>query len=229
MWLKDLLKKRRAQARAVTAPEDYWHNLGENVVGNISKDEMLVSRQIDTYKVICRIIAGLPVHYVADLGCNVSIMGVLLRESGYTGEYIGIDANPHALTIAEKNLSRYENPYKLFKGNLRKLNFPSNSFECTILKDVLEHMEDFRPVLGEALRVASMYAVVANFIPWTEGETIIRKEPTGYFHNLYARKEVYAFIREHGYDVVSVTSSLEKDARPNEIVLLRRADDLGLG
>ena len=222
MWLKFFWKKRRAQTKAVTAPEDYWYNLGENVVGNISKEEMLVSRQIDTYKAICRIIAGLPVRSVADLGCNVSIMGVLLRESDYTGEYIGIDANPHALTIAKKNLSRYENSYKLLEGNLRKLDFPSSSFECIIMKDVLEHMEDFRPVLGETLRVASMYAIVANFIPWTEGETIIRKEPTGYFHNLYARKEVYAFIREHGYDVVSVTSSLEKDARPNEIVLLKR-------
>jgi ubiquinone/menaquinone biosynthesis C-methylase UbiE len=222
MKLRKLWQKRISEGKMATAPEDYWRNLGEHVIGNLTKEEMLDSRQTDTYSKIAHIVIGLGVAQVTDLGCNVGITGVILREAGYTGEYVGIDANPNALPIARQNLSGYPVPFTLVEGNLRELHFSDNSFECNILKDVLEHMEDFRAVLREALRVSAQYTLVANFIPWSEGETIVRREPAGYYHNLYSRKDVYAFIRDQGFRVVSVTSALEKDARPNEIVLLRR-------
>jgi 2-polyprenyl-3-methyl-5-hydroxy-6-metoxy-1,4-benzoquinol methylase len=162
MWMKGFWKKKCAQTKAVTAPEDYWRNLGERVVGNITLDEMINCRQSYTYRAICRIVSDLSVNHVVDLGCNVSILGVMLRENGYNGEYIGVDANPNALTIARKNLLHYPAPFQHTEGNLRKLAFPSDSFECIILKDVLEHMEDFRLVLGEALCITSKYAIIAH-------------------------------------------------------------------
>ena len=220
--LRKLWQKITRSDGAVAVPEDYWRNLGGQVVGNINREEMLDCRQIDTYRAIFGIVSGLSVPRVADLGCNVSIMGVILRESGYSGEYVGVDANPNALRIAQQNLSRYPAPFQLTEGNLRRLDFGDNSFECIIMKDVLEHMEDFRPILREVLRITSKHAIIANFIPWTEGETVIRREAAGYYHNLYSRKDVYAFVREQGFDIISVISVLEKDARPNEVILLRR-------
>jgi ubiquinone/menaquinone biosynthesis C-methylase UbiE len=203
-------------------PEEYWINLGSSVVGNMTREQMLVNRQIDTYRAICRLIAETSTRRVADLGCNVSVLGVLLREDNYRGEYIGVDSNSNALTIARNNLGRYRFPYEHVQANLRQLDFADRAFETVVLKDVLEHMEDFRPVLGEALRVAGRYALVANFIPWTEGDTIIRREPAGYYHNLYARRETYQFIAQAGFDVLSVTSTMEKESRPNEVVFLAR-------
>jgi ubiquinone/menaquinone biosynthesis C-methylase UbiE len=207
---------------SIIKPEEYWINLGSNVVGNMTREQMLINRQIYTYKVICKLIADISTKQVADLGCNVSTLGVLLREDGYQGEYIGVDSNPNSLKIAPKNLERYQFPYKYVQANLRQLDFADRAFDTVVLKDVLEHMEDFRPFLGETLRVAGRYALIANFIPWTEGETIICQQPDGYYHNLYARREIYNFIAQAGFDVVSVKSAMEKDSRPNEVVFLSR-------
>jgi ubiquinone/menaquinone biosynthesis C-methylase UbiE len=207
---------------SIIRPEEYWINLGSNVVGNMTREQMLINRQIDTYKALCKLIADITTKQVADLGCNVSMLGVLLREAGYQGEYIGVDSNPNALKIAQNNLGRYKFPYKCVKANLRQLDFKDSIFETVVLKDVLEHMEDFRPILSETMRVAGRYALIANFIPWTEGDTIICQQPDGYYHNLYARKEIYHFIAQAGFDVVSVTSAMEKDSRPNEVVFLSK-------
>jgi ubiquinone/menaquinone biosynthesis C-methylase UbiE len=222
MLLSGLWKKGNRTKGNVSVPEDYWINLGEEVVGNLSIEDMLECRQIDTYRAIGNAVMALSLHQVVDLGCNVGITGVILRESGYLGEYVGIDANPNALRIAARNLSRYPGISTLMEGNLRNLNFPGLTFQCVIIKDVLEHHEHFKTILREALRVSDRYALVANFITWSEGETIIRREPEGYYHNLYSRKEAYSFIRGQGFEIINVISALEKDARPNEIVQLKR-------
>lgn len=66
--------------------------------------------------------------------------------------------------------------------------------------------------------------MVANFIPWTEGQTIIRLEPQGYYHNMYNRQAVYSFARGLGLNVEEVLSALERDSRPNEVVVFRKFD-----
>ncbi len=216
-------RKRAKQTLPVLKPEDYWINRGDDVIGNLTKDDMLnKNRQIDTDRAIYDLVLKLSIRQVVDLGCNVSVLGVLLREEGFNGEYIGIDSNPNALSVAETNLSSYNGLYKFYEANLRHLEFPSQAFEMVILKDVLEHLEGFQQVLLETLRISRRYVIIANFIPWTEGDTIIKRHPAGYFLNLYSRREVYRCIKDAGFDVVSVTSALEADGRPNEVVLLQR-------
>ena len=83
-------------------------------------------------------------------------------------------------------------------------------------------MEDFRPLLNEAARVAAKYLMVANFIPWTEGMAFVRREPGGFYLNIYNRQEVYGFARNLGWQVEEVVATLEKDARPNEVVIFTR-------
>jgi ubiquinone/menaquinone biosynthesis C-methylase UbiE len=219
--LKSLLGA-KSPRRRLALPEEYWQLRGEDVVGNQTRAEMLSNRQIETYRAICALVKQIGADEIADLGCNVGVLGVLLRESGYRGTYVGVDANANALRLAERNLGAYEDGFRLVESNLRAMDCPEERYPVTVLKDVLEHMEDFQPILGEALRVTSGYALVANFIPWTEGEPIVSRTSEGYYHNLYSRSQVYAFAASKGFEVASVTSAMERDARPNEIVSMRR-------
>jgi ubiquinone/menaquinone biosynthesis C-methylase UbiE len=216
------IRKISEKAISILSPEEYWVNRGENVIGNQTKEQMLANRQIDTYKVICGLIFELSPQKVVDCGCNVGILGVLLRDQGFNKEYVGIDFNPNALKVAEKNMASYGGSSIFYQANLRHMDFQDQAFELVVLKDILEHMEDFRPVLSDVLRVSNKYAIISNFIPWAEGSSVIRKEPAGFFHNFYSRREVYQLIQDAGFDVLSVTSTLEQDARPNEVVLLQR-------
>ena len=58
---------------------------------------------------------------ILDIGCNT---GALLLYGHYKGaKYLyGVDINSKALSLANKNISKYTNDYKLFNEDVRKLN-----------------------------------------------------------------------------------------------------------
>ena len=203
----------------ITKPETYWVLRRGNVVGRASLGQLGQGRQADTYRAVFDAIQDRGVMHVVDLGCNISALGQLLFDWGYAGKYTGFDNNLYALKEGRRALQALGRNYELGQANIRALPFAGNSFECVVMKDVLEHMEDFKPLLGEALRVSSRYAIIANFIPWTEGDSIIRRQPGGFYLNMYSRSEVYGFARARGWQVSQVISALEKDSRPNEVVI----------
>jgi len=203
-------------------PESYWVLRGKNVIGQASPEELRKGRQIETYYAIFNAIENRSLTQVVDLGCNVAALGQLLYYWGYSGAYVGIDTNLYALRVAKRNLSSISDYCHLANANIRALPFNDRSCKCVVMKDVLEHMEDFRPLLREAARISLRYIIVANFIPWTEGRTIIRRESQGFYHNMYNRHDVYSFAKELGLEVQEVLSALEKNARANEVVVFSR-------
>jgi ubiquinone/menaquinone biosynthesis C-methylase UbiE len=215
------MKKRKdiLQQTHSSSPEAYWIQRKSNIVGEATLKELSHGRQIDTYHSIFDVVSKYSVTQVVDLGCNIATLGRLFYAWGYGGNYTGVDSNLYALHSSLVTELIPSQEIGLICANIRMLPFPSETFQCVVLKDVLEHMEDFRPFLYEAARVSSKYVIVSNFIPWTEGNTIIRREPQGYYHNLYARTEVYDFAQQLGLEVKQIISTLEKDARPNEIVV----------
>ena len=78
-------------------------------------------------------------------------------------------------------------------------------------------------ILGEAARAARRLLVIANFIPWGEGAPVIRRDPQGFYLNTYRRSDVYECAAASGWKPLSVTSTLEKDERPNEVVVFTPA------
>ncbi len=85
-----------------------------------------------------------PVH-IADIGCG---NGAILREiakwgrkENYKLELTGIDANPHAIEIAEKLSNYYPEinyfPYDIFQGEFQKIKF--DILLCTL---TLHHFKD---------------------------------------------------------------------------------------
>jgi ubiquinone/menaquinone biosynthesis C-methylase UbiE len=207
-------------------PEAYWITRKADIIGNATLDELRHTRQIQTYRALYEAVIARKLDNVLDLGCNISALGQLFCDWGYSGTYIGVDSNAYAIETAERVLQALNAPHRFYCANIRELPFEARQFPCVVMKDVLEHMEHFHPLLAEAARVSSRYLLVSNFIPWTEGRTIIWRQPQGFYHNLYNRHEVYTAARTLGFRVDEVISTLESDARPNEVVVFVRDDTL---
>jgi len=205
------------------SPESYWVRLKSGVIGQATLGQLRQTRQVGTYRAIYRAIMARSVTQVLDLGCNIMALGLLLKDWGYPGSYIGVDSNPYALDLASQSSRPLPQVNHMVCANIRALPFAQRVFSCVVMKDVLEHMEDFRPLLSEAARVSLKYIIIANFIPWTEGKTLIKREPQRFYHNLYNRHEVSSFAQELGFGVEEVLSALETDARANEVVVFARS------
>jgi len=216
-------RRRRAACQQGEPPELYWVRRGERVIGAGSLEELLRSRQVETYRAIHGLVADLgPVPAVFDIGCNTAALGRLLEAWGYPGRLWGLDRNPHALRRARRELGPSGRaPGGLVVGNARALPLGDRSVPVVVLKDVLEHLEDFRPVLGEALRVAERAAIVACFVPWVDGAPQPRRDPRGFYENAYARAEVLGFAEQHGWRPDRSIRVDEGDGRPNEVVRFR--------
>jgi len=203
-------------------PEAYWVQRKQNVIGQMSVDEILTSNQADTYNALVKTLLTETPKTIVDLGCNISAVGQLLLSSGYTGQYTGVDFNLYGLRQAATYFDRLGFNKRFVRANVRQLPFKDATFTFVVMKDVIEHMEDFRPFVAEAARVAKDGIIISTFILWTEGETIIRREPPGYYHNMYNRFEVVEFCKTLGFSVSKVISCMDMQARPNEIVLFKK-------
>ncbi|MBC7232567.1 MAG: class I SAM-dependent methyltransferase [Chloroflexi bacterium] len=129
--------------RSASIPEAYWILRKWNVLGNMDLAQLLKSRQIDTYRALYEAIKARSVTQVVDLGCNIAALGQLLYHYGWSGIYVGVDYNPFALAAASKALTIAKSTHILVQANIRALPFRCDCFECIVIKDVLEHMEDF--------------------------------------------------------------------------------------
>jgi ubiquinone/menaquinone biosynthesis C-methylase UbiE len=95
---------------------------------------------------------------ILDIGCGDGLVLSMLRDSGY--DAVGFDLSYHALKHI-KNV-------KLVQGSACHLPFSSNSFDCVMACEVLEHIPDniFNSVLEEISRVTKKYVIIT--VPYKE-------------------------------------------------------------
>lgn len=214
--------KRLLRRRPKAPPETYWVRRGERVLGAGGLEEQLEGRQVDTYRAIWSEIRDRRYTDVVDVGCNVAALGQLIFQWGYRGRYVGVENNPHALCFAGVELARTPGRWRLVNGNARALPFRERGHEAVVMKDVLEHLEDFRPALGEAARVARQAIIVSNFIPWGRGRPSIRRQRRGFYLNRYRRRDILEFLAGLGFHPQANIPTQEKDGNPNEVVVFVR-------
>lgn len=195
-------------------PEDYWINLGENVIGLDVIADGEKARQAATYQTIAAFIMRIEVDNVLDVGANYGTLVKWLREftgPPFEGYYWGIDSNPFAVEIGT-NISQ---------GNLRSLPYPDKDWSCVVVKDVIEHLESIEP-LREAFRVSRRYVIVATYLPWHDAPSVIVQHPDGYYTNTYNRTEIVALAKDCGFGLVEDVWALESNGTPNEVTLWER-------
>ena len=84
---------------------------------------------------------------ILDVGCATGEYSKKLEEKGF--KCTGIDLNPKYIKIAR------ENGIKACVMNVKNLKFKDNSFETSLLFEVLEHIDDLNTSLEEVKRVTS--------------------------------------------------------------------------
>lgn len=196
-------------------PEDYWLQYGDNVVGTDVLEAKDKARQAPTYQAIARWIIAHDVQDALDVGCNVAALAMFLRKHGYVQRYLGIDHNPHALIIA----TDYE---KVESGNLRHLAFKDKTFDCVVVKDIVEHLESYKP-LREAFRVSSRYVIVGTYLPWTDEPAHIAKHPDGYYANRYRQSDVLKLAAKCGFKMIEQLGIDETSGWPNQVTYFERS------
>lgn len=195
-------------------PEDYWIARGEDVIGLDVLTDGESARQAATYQAIVDVVIRRQIKSVLDIGCNVTALKMFLDRYDFQGFYIGVDTNINALSRTGMLLAA--------EGDLRQLGFLNEMFQCSIVKDVIEHLESPEP-LREAFRVASEYTIIATYLPWHDAPSEIVQHPDGYYTNTYNRQEIIDLARECGFELVETIATQETNGTPNEVTVWERA------
>lgn len=198
-------------------PEEFWIDLGSNIIGRDVIREKEDARQYPTYRALLDWIAAHNPATILDVGCNYAPLGVFLAQVGYPGRYCGVDSNLYALMHARRL------GVEVHFGNLRHLDYVSHAVDAVIVKDVIEHLESYT-LLAEAFRVAAQWVVVSTFLVWSDAPQVIVRDPNGYYMNRYNRADVYALAHTQGFEVRETIAVWEQNGAANEIVVFRRVN-----
>ena len=156
---------------------------------------------------------------ILDVAANAGIEAFRLDAAGFRGRYIGIDTNGKALALAQRDLAR-PGCVDFVRAEARRLPFAGGAFDCVLVKDLLEHLDDYRGALAEAARAARRWLVVAFFIPPGRSERL-RLHPGGYWLNRYGRREFFRSLASLGFEVERVKAVYRFWAR-DQVVIARR-------
>ena len=94
---------------------------------------------------------------ILDVGCG---LGTYVRKmSAFSDQVYGVDIDAEKVAEASHELRN------IYQAPAEKLPFPDSFFDVVLLHEVLEHVQDDRAALGEALRVTRPAGRVVIFVP----------------------------------------------------------------
>lgn len=196
-------------------PEQYWINRGNNVIGADGPAQGDQTNQAPVYQSIVNKLLEVGATKVLDIGCNVGQVGRFLNRAGFDGQYFGVDSNPYAIEVLTADGFEGE------VGNLRDLKYRKNSWDCVVMKDVIEHLES--PfLLSSVIPLAKRYFIIASFIPWIDEPAEIVHHPDGYYMNQYNVEEVVAIAVDCSFELVSREEVKALNGDVNQVAVFAR-------
>jgi ubiquinone/menaquinone biosynthesis C-methylase UbiE len=81
-----------------------------------------------------------PGHQVLDLGCGTATLPILIKQLVPDAHIVGLDGDPHVLTIAHRKVVRAAVQLDLVQGMTFRLPFPDNMFDRIVSSLVLHHL-----------------------------------------------------------------------------------------
>ncbi len=114
---------------------------------------------------------------VLDAACGGAINYETFTKMGLDIHYTGIDRTPKLLEAARR---RYPN-IDVRQGYVEEMPFNDGEYDVTILRHILEHLEEqYEVAVNEALRVASKEVIVVFFLtPTNAEEHQLEERPSG--------------------------------------------------
>lgn len=141
---------------------------------------------------------------ICDVGCGVGHYFRELRELGKI-KYFGVDLDPRMITIAKETWKDIAN-VEFDVQDASKLEFEDNLFDVVFCYNLLFHVNDYKPVLRELVRVSNKYVLVrALFDDDTHTNSIDASDEYcniysrgGFQYNTYARNDIAKYLKDIG-------------------------------
>lgn len=95
--------------------------------------------------------AGVERLQVADIGCNAGTQSHVWLERGHRVK--GLDISPELVEVARHRSERFGERVEFEVGSATKLPWDNGSFDVCLLPELLEHVDDWRSCVTEAVRV----------------------------------------------------------------------------
>ncbi|MFM7737318.1 MAG: methyltransferase domain-containing protein [Alphaproteobacteria bacterium] len=160
-----------------------------------------------------------PGSRLLDVGCGAGRhVRATRRLRGVTG--VGVDLGREEVSATSRSLHELDAlpeeaggtvdgaaPWLVARASGYELPFASESFDCVIVSEVLEHLHDDARALREVSRVLKPGGVLAVSVPRTWPEAVCwalskryRNTPGGHLR-IYRRSEIASLVRRAGYRI----------------------------
>ena len=168
------------------------------------------------------------VNKVLDVGCSIGTIGEELKCRNNNAEVTGIELDEKMATIAKGKLDR------VISGDIEKLDFAEhfmpNYFDCIILADILEHLENPWNVLRRVKNYLNDEGIIITSIPNVRHyTTIINLVFKGYWpyrergiHDkthlrFFTLKNIKAMFNNADINIISIKRTYRIIERPHRL------------
>jgi len=171
----------------------FWDKLLTGGVGLSKQDPMTRDR----IKIALGFLPG-SANKVLDIGAGYGFIEELIQKEGRKISLCGIDISPSG---AERLNSKFGNKFKV--GDIRKIPYPSNSFDAIFVLEVLEHIAPAETFLAfnEVKRVLRPGGILIISVPTNETVDGFSKNPSGHLR-IYTPELIRAELSLAGFEFV---------------------------
>lgn len=133
-----------------------------------------------------------PGALLLDIPCGPGVEYEGFRREQVPVQYLGMDASDAMLTVCRRKYPDAE----FRKGDICRIPLPDHSVDVVLCRHILEHLEDYRPAVREAVRVARDRVFLVLFRAPTHTERTYLGH--GAWDNRLDWRELESFLRSLG-------------------------------
>ena len=144
---------------------------------------------------------------ILEAGCGTGRILLFLASKGL--KCWGIDPSKNMLSLCKEKLKATKSKIELKKGDIEKIPYKNNTFDCTYTMHVLMHMPDYKKAFKEMHRVTKKKGIIiCDFpnknSPWTKISLFLNPEMKR--TQLFTIKELEKFFGKYNYTMTGLFS-----------------------
>ena len=139
-----------------------------------------------------------------DVPCGPGVEYEGFQRDQVSVRYIGMDASDVMLTVCRRRFPGMD----MRKGDITHIPLPDQAVDVVLCRHILEHLEDYRPAIREAVRVARQKVFLVLFrIPTHEERSALGR---GAWDNRVNGRELTAFLESFGLSFTTTQLPYER-------------------